>query len=376
MRVLCIGGGAGWSTKDVERGAIHGLRSAGVEVAEYALDTRIVSSKRFLDLQWHRAKRVNADVEKPTVADALLHAAQDALTKALLHQPEWVLLVSAMFVPRPFLAILQRAGLPVAVLMTESPYDTDDARELKWAEHADLVWTNERTSVSDFRQLQPRSFYLRHAWLPGVHDVEHEAFSDVPSHDVVFVGSCFQERVELLEAIDWTGIDVALYGNWKRLSRRSVLRQFVREGVVDNAKAAALYRKAKVGLNLYRESRGWGKDAPRVFTGESLSPRAYELAATGCFHVSHSRPEVSETFGDLVPTFKTASECEALIRYWLHDDKGRAEIGAQLPATVAMHTWEMRGRQMARELAEALPSAMARVANDVERRRRELAVAA
>lgn len=363
MRVLVIGSGAGWSTKDVEEGVVEGLQANGVEVGRYLFDQEIVASGAFLTRWYRRAKQLKLAMQPPTTADIFLHAAQGSLTRALLHDVDWVLLVSAMFMPRPFLEILQRAGLPVAILMTESPYDTE--KELRWSAHADLVWTNERSSVEAFRAVQPRSFYLPHALRAGVHRVEADDDESVPTHDVVFVGSCFQERIDLLEAIDWTGIDFGLYGNWHRLSRKSPLRKFVREGVIDNAWAAALYRKARVGLNLYRESMGWDKKAPRIDYAESLNPRAYELAACGCFHLSQHRPEVTETFGGLVPAFKTAQECEALIRQWLPDVEGRAAIASQLPSTVTAHTWMHRGAQMAADLQATLPVALTRVARQV-----------
>jgi spore maturation protein CgeB len=373
MKVLVIGAGASFSTADVEAGVVEGLRAQGLEVALYPLDRRINASVQFLKGCWRRAKAENANVEKPTSADALLHAVQDSLTHALLHRVDWVLLVSAMFVPRPFLEILQRAGLPVAILLTESPYDLD--HEIRWAESADLVWTNERTSVYGLRQAQPRTFYMPHAMRPSVHRVADQA-SDVAAHDVVFVGTGFQERIELLEAIDWTGIDLGLYGQWKALSRKSPLRPFVCGGVVDNTQAAALYQHAKIGLNLYRESQGWGKDAPRVTGAESLNPRAYELAACGCFHVSSARAEVSELFGDLVPTFRTAQDCEALIRRWLADDEGRLWVAHQLPARVTEHTWTARAAKMAADLHGTLPVALERVASQVRHRQSAQQVAA
>jgi spore maturation protein CgeB len=374
MKVLVIGAGASWSTRDVEIGVVEGLRANGVEVGHYMLDSRIMASGEYLKRCWRRAKKVQATVEEPTAADILLHAVQDSLTRALLHQADWVLLVSAMFVPRPFLEILQRAGLPVAVVLTESPYDQE--KELRWAAHADLVWTNERSSVEAFRGVQPLSFYLPHAMRPDVHRPDMPIAEDVPAHDVVFVGSAFSERVELLSAIDWTGIDVALYGNWARLPARSKLRHFVREGVIDNEKTAALYRRARIGLNLYRESMGWANDAPRIAHAESLNPRAYELAACGCFHLSHARAEVSEVCGDLVPTFKTAFECETLIRRWLADDAGRADVSRQLPATVAAHTWTARGKQMVGDLRAALPSALERAARSIASKQEAVRVAA
>jgi hypothetical protein len=369
MKVLVIGAGASYSTADVEAGVVDGLRAQGVEVALYPLDRRIAASETFLRQCWRAAKKQGREVEEPTNADMLLHAVQDSLTKALLHDVDWVLLVSSMFVPRPFVEVMKRAGLRVALLFTESPYDLE--HEMRWAEHADLVWTNERSAVPALRQVCARTFYLPHAMRPEVHKPFDENDVYMPAHDVVFVGTAFQERIELLEAIDWTGIDLGLYGQWRELRRSSPLRPFVRGGVVDNAKAASLYRRARIGLNLYRQSMGWGKHARRITCAESLNPRAYELAACGCFHLSDARPEVREVFGDLVPTFKTPSECESLIHRWLADDAGRTKIAAALPRTVREHTWQARAAAMLPQFepaaVEALERQMARLRTRLEK---------
>jgi len=117
---------------------------------------------------------------------------------------------------------------------------------------------------------------------------------------------------------------------------------------------AALYRRAKICLNFYRKSRGFGAGAPRIDHAESLNPRAYELAACGAFHLSDQRAEVTEKFGDLVPTFTTAGEAEALIRRWLADEAGRAAVAAQLPARVAEDSWVHRARQVLGDLRQLL----------------------
>jgi len=359
VKVLVLGAGAAWSTKDVENGILEGLRAAGLEAGRYAFDQRLGSSAAYLEWVWKQARKTTADTPKPGAQDIALHALGDLLPRAIAHRTDWVVVVSAMFVPKPFLDVLQRAGLPVAVVMTESPYDT--AQELEWAQHADLVWTTERSSVDDFARVAPAR-YLRHAWRPSVHQTTGTD-DQVPAHDVVFVGSCFDERAELLSAVDWTGIDLGLYGNWQRLGSRSKLRPFVREGIVDNARAAALYRRASIGLNLYRESIGWARRAPRITHAESLNPRAYELAACGCFHLSSARREVGEIFGDLVPTFTTAGELQQLLRLWLPNEGGRREVSAQLPRAVAGDTWAARGRQMRTDLIDLQPSARQRIFN-------------
>ena len=360
MKVLVIGAGAGTSTKDVENGVLEGLRDNGVQAARYALDERLSASDGYLG--WVHAQRCTTAPETPAPTDLeiQLHALQDVLARGLAHDVDWVVVISGMFVPLAFLDLLQRAGLPVALVATESPYDS--VHELRWAAFTDLVWTTERSAVPAFQRVQPRTRYLRHGWRPTVHTTHVADGKTLPDHDVVFVGSCFDERLELLEAIDWTGIDLGLYGNWERVPAASPIRPFIRSSIIDNADAAALYRRATIGLNLYRESIGWAPGAARITYAESLNPRAYELAACGCFSICQARAEITERFGALVPTFATAAECEALIRTWLADDAGRTAIAAQLPAIVAGDTWTHRGRQLREDLRAALPAARARIA--------------
>jgi len=364
VKVLVLGAGAAWSTKDVENGVVEGLRGAGVDVGRYAYEHRLASSAAYLGWVYKQTKRADATAAKPGAQEIHLHALGDVLTRAVAHQVDWVVIVSAMFVPKAFVDVLRRAGLCVAVIMTESPYD--QARELEWAASTDLAWTTERSSVPAFAQVT-RAVYLKHAVRPDVHRAAGDD-ADVPAHDVVFVGSCFDERAEWLSGINWDGIDLGLYGNWQRLGSRSSLRAHVRGGIVDNARAAALYRRAKVGLNLYRQSIGWARKAPRIAHAESMNPRGYELAACGCFHVSQARAEVTETFGALVPTVSTPAECEAAIRQWLADDAGRRAAAAQLPACVSGDTWVTRGVQMRADLLSARPAALERVAKAVTAR--------
>jgi len=170
----------------------------------------------------------------------------------------------------------------------------------------------------------------------------------VPSHDVVFVGSGFPERVRFFNAIDWSGIDLGLYGSWKGLGlTKAIEATLPRSGPVDNRTTAALYSKAKVGINLYRTSKGFTLTAQQHITeAHSLSPRAYELAACGAFHLSEYRAEVPEVFGDLVPTFRTPTEASEQIRRWLADPAGRARLAAQLPAAVAESSWVERAARV------------------------------
>jgi len=247
------------------------------------------------------------------------------------------------------LVLMRRAGVKVALLLTESPYDIP--KEQAMAAVVDVVWTNERTAVAPLRMVNPRTYYLRHAYNPAVHDPRpNPRHADVPAHDVVFIGTGFQERVDLFAGVDWAGIDLGLYGAWPLVARRSPLRKFLREGIIDNDRATEFYRRAKVNLNLFRTSMGFGKTVARIMGSESLGPRAYELAACGAFFASERRAEVVETFGDLVPTFDGPEELTELLRRWLPDAPGRRRIASALPAAVRGHSWTERAGQVVADL--------------------------
>jgi spore maturation protein CgeB len=330
VRILLVHPGASWSTADVEDGLREGLEAQGATVVRYRLDGRIERAHSWLRTAWRGARKRDPTLIPPTAADVCYLASTDAIAVALRHQVDVVLVVSAMFFHPDAVILMRRAGLRVAALFTESPYDL--AREVEMAARVDRSWTNERTSVDAFAAAGASCGYLPHAWHPRRHAPGAQAGDDdVAAHDVVFVGSGFPERVAWLEAVDWTGVDLGLYGHWT-LARRSPLRRHVHGKTVPNTTAAALYRQAAIGLNLYRHADG----------AESLNPRAYELAACGCFHLSDARAEVGEVFGSRVPILEDPKTTGDQVRYWLAHPIARATIAAELPACVTSSTWTAR----------------------------------
>lgn len=340
MRAVLIHPGASTSVSDVYDGLLPALRARGHELVPYALDTRINRAGQWLFLNWHKAKRADPSIPKPTPADVIYQAGLEAIHRALRADCEWVLVISAMYLHPDIILMLKRAGRKVGLVFTESPYNDDDQARL--APLADVCWTNERASVPVLRRANPNTHYLPHAYDPGRHaaTVHLPNEDELARHDVVFVGTLFAERQEMLAAVDWTGIDLGLYGQFPYLGSRSRLRRYVCGSLTPNEVTAALYRRARIGLNLYRTSMGFGRYAPRAADAESLNPRALELAAAGCFTISDHRPEVAEVFGDLVPTFETPDQLQALIKHWLGDGSGRDRVRSALPVAV-------RGRDFA-----------------------------
>lgn len=346
LRVLLVHPGALCSTSDVEAGLFHGLTHHGVEVTRFRLDGRLQRAKSWMYFNWRKAKKENPDIQPPKPKDIHYLASVGALERALKNAVDVVIVVACRHFDPDVLILLKRAGLRVCVLMTESPYDME--YELMIAGLVDGGWTNERSVVGDFQKVNRNFGYLPAAWHPDRHYVGvGETRPHAPSHDVVFVGTGWPERAAWFNAIDWTGIDLGLYGLWKDVGLSPALQGCVKSPQIDNRYAAALYGKAKIGLNLYRTSTSFDLGLPQnygrqVTRADSLNPRAYELAACGRFHLSEFRPEVVEIFGDLVPTFRTPAEASALIRRWLSDAEGRFRVASQLPACVAESSWADR----------------------------------
>ncbi|HET6498160.1 MAG TPA: glycosyltransferase [Coriobacteriia bacterium] len=348
MKILAVHPGATVSIQDVWSGLDAALRRAGHDVIAYALDGRLAVAGEYLHAAWKRSGKPKS--EHPSDADVIYWASQGIVERALRMQVDWVLITSGMYCHPDALVLLRRAGIRVAVLLTESPYD--QAHEGKLIVHADACWTNERASLTYLRMYNPAVEYLPHAYAPERHTPTADDSPDVPAHDVVFVGTGFAERVEMLNAVDWSGIDVGIYGLWDLVPKSSPLQASIHPGAIDNRMTAALYRKARIGLNLYRSSMGYGLKAPRVRHAESLNPRALELAACGVFTLSDFRAEVYEVFGPLVPTFRDAKDLGDLVRRWLADDGKRRAVAAQLPAAVAGRTFDDMAAAITARLAQ------------------------
>ena len=359
MKLLLVHPGASYATGDILSGYYRALVDAGHEVILYALDHRIDVANEFYTWAYKKAGH-----QHPPPAVVLQHAAGHIVPMALYHDVAGVVAFSGMVLAPDVFVMLKRAGMPTALILSESPYDDLPHRRLiarrdKGRPVIDAVFTNERTSVAVLGAAHPNVSYLPHAYDPAVSAPGDEAFDC----DVLFIGSLFEERIALLEAIDWAGegIDLALYGYTKTLNSRSRLRKCIRGGIVDNVDCQPRYRAARIVLNPYRTSMGFGAGVDHVRTAESVNPRALELAACGAFTISTYRPEVAELFGDLVPTYRTPGELLALVRYYLEHEEERRDKASRLPGAVTGHTYADRARDLVARLAAAWDRAGHRV---------------
>lgn len=355
MRLLIVHPGANHSVHDVFIGYTEALTRAGHAIYPYSLNGHLEVANRYLRQQQRFLRRTDPTIPATPDGEAImLKASEGILLAALRARVDAVLIISVLYVHPQALLLLRAARMPVGLVYTESPYLEDEQK--LYAGLASVCWTNDRASVPVLRALNARTYYLPAAYRAGFHE-PGEPRPGTRAHDVLFIGTLFDERAELLAGVDWTGIDLGIYGNMPHWDKRGkvykALAPHLMGGVMDNAEAINLYRAAKINLNPMRTSV-FTDSGEHVYTGESANPRSYELAALDCFQLSGDRPEVRELFGSAVPIFRDSAELQSLIRSYLHLPNYRAMSVEAARPCMAGHSFDDRAAQLVQQLEGAL----------------------
>lgn len=341
-RISLIYPGAMFSVRDVARGYHHALADIGIEVRTVDMPKRLTFMEKALEAV--------AGVSDENVT---YRQASDLATAEVLRQnPDLVLVVSSHYLHVDTYVLLRRAGFRIAVVLTECPYQ--DEGQMLLAELSDWVFVNDRNSVDRFRAKNQRTWYLPPAYEPAVHRAV--APDPAKASDVFFVATGFKERLEFLEAIDWTGIDFVLRGLWP-MGDDSPVRQYWKDELIPNEEVPGWYASTKIALNFHRTSRGFGYNMEGdIVLGEaySVNPRTYELAACRTFQLcDDTRPELRALFGDSIPTFRDAQDLEAMIRYYLAHPAERARCAEEAYWRVHPHTFRNRARDLVERIVRA-----------------------
>lgn len=335
MKVYVIHPGAAWSTCDVYTGLVAGLRRLpGVNLYEGRIDSI---------LNWYDTA-INAGVSSgmmaPQIADNNLfnrqRAASAQVTQHILEVwPDVVISVSGHNYHLRDADALRKVGIKTAVILTESPYFGEFEETM--ARRYDVAFTNERESAARLH-----AHYLPHAYNPDVHTPDGpRAYAT----DAMFIGSLFDERRALFNAVDWAGITFLWRGH--DMSERPA-------DIVPNVEAAAYYRATKVAVNHHRTTTSHGSgEHIRPEEAASLGPRAYEISACGAFQLcDDSRAELWDVFGEYAVTYR-AGDAEDLgrhVRYWLAHPDRREETARAMHELVQPHSWVNRATQLLERL--------------------------
>lgn len=335
MRVLVVHPGPHFSVSDVCRGWVSGLGQAGVAVQMCSLDER---------LDFYTSAHLPRDGEMVKAfprEEAARLAANHILLDSFNWWPDVVIIVSCLFIPPDIVSRLRGRGMHVVLLCTESPYE--DGRQLVQAPHFDTVIINDPVGLDAYRAVNPDSHYIGHAFDPAIHYP-----GDSDRSGVCFVGTGFPSRIELLEDIDWSGLDLSLAGFWQALSKESPLHKHLLLAIgecYDNEETAELYRRSRAGFNCYR--REHYDTVSDHADGVACGPREIEMAACGLPFVRDARPESDGLF-PFLPTYDTAAELEAQLRWLVSDPDRASDLGRRARAAVARRTFAYSAAQLLR----------------------------
>ena len=317
LRILLVWASAAWSVRDVTTGLRGALLRAGHDVHDFRLDQRIGVLARGLGIEIAEAERRREEVT--------CMATEGVLAAATRFQADLVLVISGLLFHELGLWLLAHYQIPTALVLTESPYE-DDQQQHFVHRYPDLtVFTQERISAQRFGW-----HYLPAAYDDQVHQPAEPDLGE--ACDVVLVGTGFAERQRLLEAIDWTGIQLRIRGVWPEMTPASPIYASYVHGPVENADLPKVYAAAKICLNPYRFHP----------TAESLNPRAYELAACRAFQLADWRAEGAELFGTAVPTYRNADELSDKLRYYLAQPEQRQACADRARARVQGQNFDRR----------------------------------
>lgn len=322
--------GPHFSVLDVHLGWFRAFQELGIDVAEFRLDDRLDFFTQAMLEQDGELRRVFND-------EAGIRLAANGLKEACYDfWPDVVIVTSGFFIPPDVLRVVRSRRHRLVALFTESPYEDD--RQVERADLFDVVLVNDPTNLQAFRERQWRSYYMPHAYDPGL----HRPGPGLPEWacDLAFVGTGYPSRQEFLAACDLDGLDVRLGGNWPQAGAWFTDRLVHPDGYcLDNTETVQLYQSARAGLNLYRKEGSAGAD------GWAMGPREVELAATGCFFLREPRPE-SDRVLSMLPTFSEPDEVRPLLDWWLAHDEQRAETAAAARGAVADRTFTANARRL------------------------------
>lgn len=339
MRILTVEPGPAFSVADVHRGWLRAFQRTGNQTRNFNLADRINFCENAI-----RGKV--SEAEKGHVAARMV--AEQLRATCFDYWPDLIVIFSAFLVPPETFDIIRSRGIRIAVILTESPYE--DPSQQPIAARSDLAFINDPTNLEQYRQTQPNTWYSPQAYDPEVH--YRRPVADDLRSDFAWVGTAFPSRIAFFEQVDWTGIDVALAGNWQQLDPNSPLQNFLvhdSEACFSNDATADLYSSTHVSANLYRKESAEGFDV-----GWAMGPREIELAATGTFFLREPRPE-SDQILSMLPSFTTPEEFGEKLRWFLAHPEQREQAALKARTAVADRTFDNNVKHLL-DRVSALPT--------------------
>ena len=254
-------------------------------------------------------------------------------------QPELIVVTGGHRITRRALDPLVRMGAQVVLWTTDPPRAGDVMRET--AGHYHAVFCQGTEYVEGLRESGVAGAH----WLPMACDPEVHRPVDLSEEerrrfgsDVVFVGSYYPHRAELLRGVVRSGLSVWGPG-WEALAADDPLRACIRGPGTGPEIWARIYSAAKIVLSIHYRS---GDDRFPVY---QASPRVFEAMACGAFVLTDRQKDVLELFagGEHLAIFSDGSDLERRVRFYLDHAAERHRVAtAGRREVLRRHTYAHR----------------------------------
>ena len=248
-------------------------------------------------------------------------------------QPDLIVVTGGHRITRRALSPLIRNGVQI-VLWTTDPPRADDVMR-KTACHYHAVFCQGTEYVEYLRE----SGIAGAQWLPMASDPQVHRTVDLSGEerrlcgsDVVFVGSYYPRRAELLRRIVRRGLSIWGPG-WEALAAHDPLRACIRGPGMGPEGWVRIYSAAKIVLSIHYRS-----DDNR-FPVFQASPRVFEAMACGAFVLTDRQEDVLELFrdGEHLASFSDGSDLDRKVTHYLDHAEARRRIAAAGRQEVLRH---------------------------------------
>lgn len=352
-KIILVHPGHGISTLDVYTGAGDALAAAGHDVKPYDLRNRL---QFYTDAVKMKIEGTNRKISIDQVYEI---ACQGLLVNILKYMPDMVLYITGQYIP-PGIPALIKERFPTVkqvVWYTESPYML--AHEIVRTPMFDYVFTCDKVCEPIYKKFHPenRVYYLPTAYNSKLEwNVELRRWENVLySSELFFVGSevpgrlsFLQELAPLLEG----KINFKIFGAFPSVDRGFVpeLKKFYSPKTLNKFQVAKYIKKACITLNHFRvneskrivRNRKTNKSTIEEVIPYSLSPRVYEILATGGFCLTQYRKEFDDLDlkdGRDVVFYTDARDCAEKVLYYIEHSKERRKIQIMGQDKILEHTY-------------------------------------
>ncbi|WP_310829676.1 CgeB family protein [Paenibacillus pedocola] len=274
-----------------------------------------------------------------------LHALQQ-MEQSL--QPDLILAMAGLKIPKPILEFLRQTNVKSAVWMTEDPYYMDWTLPL--TAYFDYIFTIDQAAAEQYTSLGHPCVY--HLPLGTDPEIFHPTLvSEEFTSDIGLVGVPYSNRIELIEwLLKSTDYPIQIVGRgwgkhhmeWNRHINGHIhlVNAWVKPETV-----VKYYNGSTIVLNIHRPSdEKYNKNRMGIMA-KSINNRTFDAASCEAFQLIDAKEELGNHFedGKEMVSFIDKNDLLEKVHYYIAHDEERKQIARQARQRVlTSHTFQHR----------------------------------